>query len=61
MTFDGGQTWNTVLTLPGGGCRDLDFQDQLHGAAMLHAADSAAAVYRTEDGGHIWYRLQLGK
>lgn len=61
MTFDGGQTWETVLVRSGAGFRDLDFQDARHGVTVVHAPNSAAGVYRTEDGGHTWYRLPVGK
>lgn len=60
-TFDGGQTWETPLTLnedlP---ASDLAFQDATHGVVVFGGPGFAKTViYRTTDGGHSWAPLEI--
>jgi photosystem II stability/assembly factor-like uncharacterized protein len=60
-SFTNGMTWQTPLVIPMDlPMTDLAFQDAAHGVAVWGGpAWSAAAVYRTTNGGHTWSQLTL--
>jgi photosystem II stability/assembly factor-like uncharacterized protein len=61
-SFSNGVTWQTPLVIPVVDLPmlDLAFQDAAHGVAVWGGpAWSAAALYRTTNGGHTWSRLMF--
>jgi hypothetical protein len=58
---NGGQTWQTVLTLPDGGAglSDFGFTTATQGVAIEGRPDIGSHLYMTRDSGRIWSRARF--
>jgi photosystem II stability/assembly factor-like uncharacterized protein len=58
---NGGQTWQTVLTLPDGGAglSDFGFTTATQGVAVEGRPDIGSHLYMTRDSGRSWSRARF--